>query len=167
VMMAARCDVLTYFNLSYQQITSHHWYRCKYISNQTSILNTRISKMAPLAQLLHLNPSNILTSGILHKRDSSCTYYDTSCSTHRLAIMIIIICVGILVSAILSLLYVRSRRSKIAKLRASTTNTSDRFGTWQATTNTTRMYEVQQYGAPPPYEPRRPERAARGNREWR
>jgi hypothetical protein len=99
----------------------------------------------------------------LAKRDSDCTYYDTSCSTHRLAILIIIICIGIIVSAILSLLYVRSRRSKVAKLRAAMqqqhrTKTHDGITTWRAPSD--------MQGAPPPYAPRRPERVARANGEW-
>jgi hypothetical protein len=99
----------------------------------------------------------------LAKRDSDCTYYDTSCSTHRLAILIIIICIGIIVSAILSLLYVRSRRSQAAKLRAAMqqqhrTKTHDGITTWRAPSD--------MQGAPPPYAPRRPERVARANGEW-
>jgi uncharacterized membrane protein len=114
--------------------------------------------MAPITTYSH-----IFTT--LHKRDSDCTYYDTSCSTHRLAIMIIIICVGIIVSAILSLLYVRSRRSKAAKIRASIQQqqrmkVNEEYTSWHASP------EVQ-HGAPPPYEPRRPERVARANNsEW-
>jgi hypothetical protein len=81
--------------------------------------------------------------------------------------MIIIICVGILVSGILSILYVRSRRSKSAKLRASMVKRNDGFGTWEVSTDRVRLYDVQQYGAPPPYTPRRPERAARADGDWR
>lgn len=99
----------------------------------------------------------------LHKRDSSCTYYDASCSTHRLVILIIIIAIGIIVSAILSLLYVRSRRSKANKIRLQAQFQrqqmqvqQQRSSTWNSTTS-----------APPPYEPRKPERAARGASDWR
>jgi hypothetical protein len=96
----------------------------------------------------------------LTKRDSDCTYYSASCSTHRLAILILIIGVGIIVSAIISLLYVRSRRSKAAKLRASMRpKTLEDITTWRAPSDG--------LGAPPPYAPRRPERVARtGNGEW-
>jgi hypothetical protein len=96
----------------------------------------------------------------LTKRDADCTYYSTSCSTHRLAILILIICIGIIVSAILSLLYVRSRRSKAAKLRASMRpKTHENITTWRA--------PFDELGAPPPYAPRRPEKVARaGNGEW-
>jgi hypothetical protein len=112
-----------------------------------------------------LNSYSSLFSTPPHKRDDNCTYYDASCSTHRLALMIIIICVGILVSAILSLLYVRSRRSKAAKIRASMYHqrvkaNDEGFSTWQAST-------AQDGAPPPPYEPRRPERVARINGEWR
>jgi hypothetical protein len=94
------------------------------------------------------------------RRDSDCTYYSTSCSTHRFAILILIVCVGIIVSAIISLLYVRSRRSKAAKLRASMRiKTHEDITTWRAPPDG--------LGAPPPYAPRRPERVARaGNGEW-
>jgi hypothetical protein len=103
----------------------------------------------------------------LRKRDSDCTYYDASCSTHRLAIMIIIICIGIVVSAILSLLYVRSRRSKAIKLHASMQQRPKANVPWEDY-NAPAMYNSPTaYGAPPPYEPRRPERAARATAEWR
>ncbi|OAL06060.1 hypothetical protein IQ06DRAFT_343301 [Phaeosphaeriaceae sp. SRC1lsM3a] len=96
----------------------------------------------------------------LHKRDSSCTYYDASCSTHRLVILIIIIAIGIIVSAILSLLYVRSRRSKANKMRLQSqrqqAQIQERFSAWDPSA-----------AAPPPYEPRKPERAARASADWR
>jgi hypothetical protein len=123
-----------------------------------------LSKQTKHFTMAPLNTQSSLFSTVLHKRDEDCTYYDASCSTHRLALMIIIICVGIIVSAILSLLYVRSRRSKAAKIRASMYQqrvkpNHEEFSTWQASS--------MRDSAPPPYEPRRPERVARIDGEWR
>jgi hypothetical protein len=141
--------------------------------------------MAPIFPTL---PSLAIPS--IHKRNYECTYYDATCSTHRLVVMIIIIVVGILVSAILSLLYVRSRRSKAAKSRvynhhqhikmhdALVSQTLDRpqrrrqqhvkmHDAWANQTLDRPQRRRQErhegfggmYGAPPPYTPRRPERA--------
>jgi len=120
--------------------------------------------MAPLNTLTHPNVNAILTS--LHKRDADCTYYDTSCSYHRLAILIIIIAIGIIVSAIFSLLYVRSRRSKASKLRASMQQRPKANAPWEDYNAPTAYTSPTTEAAPPPYEPRRPERAARAA-EWR
>jgi hypothetical protein len=46
---------------------------------------------------------------------NDCPSTSSTCSSHRLAIIVIICFVAIIVSGILSLLYVRSRRSKAAK----------------------------------------------------
>jgi hypothetical protein len=130
--------------------------------------NTTSSTMPPLTLPYPYIPSSSISSThtILQKRDSSCTYSDASCSTHRLAILIIIICVGIIVSAILSLLYVRSRRSKAAKMRANMQHRM-KANKWQASSDIGRAYGTPAMeGAPPPYEPRRPERVARVE-EWR
>jgi hypothetical protein len=115
----------------------------------------------------HSNLAIILTS--LYKRSSSsdCAYYETSCGTHRLAIMIIIICVGILVSAILSTLYIRSHRHKAAKLRSieqQRMRMKMNEG-WPSSMVIAPTHSAPQ-GAPPPYEPRRPERVARADGEW-
>jgi hypothetical protein len=120
--------------------------------------------MAPLAQSPHHTSSTlfILTTGLLRKRDSSCTYYDASCGMHRLVITGIIIFVAVLIFGILSLLCVRSQRSKALKLRAARMKSNDALITCQPTTVHVRMYE----GAPPPYTPRKPERVARVD-EWR
>jgi hypothetical protein len=142
--------------------------------------------MAPLTLPYPYMPSTLYTRNTLQRRDSSCTYSDTSCGTHRLAILIIIICVGIIVSAILSLLYVRSRRSKATKMRANMqhrikasevnewhvstqANMQHRIkmNEWQASSDIGRAYGAPAMdGAPPPYEPRRPDRVARVE-EWR
>jgi hypothetical protein len=111
--------------------------------------------MAPLVQT-HTNPITFTTG--LRKRDLSCTDYDASCGMHRLAILIF---------GIVSLLCVRSQRSKALKLRASRMKSNDAFSTWQPTTNRVRLYEAQMYGSPPPYTPRKPERAARADGDWR
>ncbi|KAF2031316.1 hypothetical protein EK21DRAFT_99862 [Setomelanomma holmii] len=116
----------------------------------------------------HPNLAAILTS--LHKRSfsSDCTYYETSCGTHRLAIMVIIICVGVLVTAILSTLYIRSHRNKNAKLRAieqQRMRMKMNEG-WPSSMVNSPTYVVPQ-GAPPPYEPRKPERVARVDEDWR
>ncbi|KAF2823496.1 hypothetical protein CC86DRAFT_457849 [Ophiobolus disseminans] len=133
-----------------------------------------IYTMAPLSKTIatfpHPNLSAILTS--LQKRSSSeCAYYESSCSTHRLAIIIIIIAVGIVVSAILSLLFVRSRRSKNAKLMTAVQQRRMKMeeGWPSSVENETRYPSTTTtlYGAPPPYAPRRPERAARGDGDWR
>jgi hypothetical protein len=120
--------------------------------------------MAPLAQTPHhTSPiSSILTTNFLRKRDTSCTYYDASCGMHHLVITGIIIFVAVLISGITLLLCVRSQRSKALKLRAARTKSTDVLTTWQPATVRIRMYD----GAPPPYTPRRPERAARVG-EWR
>lgn len=129
--------------------------------------------MAPLptsTSITHPNLTYIL-SHITKRAYSECAYYESSCSTHRLAIIIIIIAVGIVVSAILSLLYVRSRRSRAAKMRASVQQRRVKMSSedWPLPNET--RYPVERvvgYGAPPPYEPRRPERVVRnGGREWR
>ncbi|KAH7078988.1 hypothetical protein BKA63DRAFT_488675 [Paraphoma chrysanthemicola] len=116
----------------------------------------------------HPNLSAILTS--FQKRSSSdCSYYETSCGTHRLAIMIIIICVGIMVSAILSTLYIRSHRHKAAKLRTieqQHQRMKMNHEGWPSSIVNEARYAVPQ-GAPPPYEPRRPDRVARVDGEWR
>jgi hypothetical protein len=126
--------------------------------------------MAPISHTSkifpHPNFTAILTS--LQKRTSSdCAYYESTCSAHRLAIIIIIIAVGVVVSAILSLLYVRSCRSKAAKHRATVLQQRMKMNNeWQTT-----MAHETRYGAtndaPPPYEPRRPERVARTGETWR
>jgi hypothetical protein len=128
------------------------------------------TRMAPISHTSktfpHPNFNAILTS--LQKRTSSdCAYYESTCSTHRLAIIIIIIAVGVVVSAILSLLYVRSCRSKAAKQRATVLQQRMKLNDgWQTT-----MANETRYGAtndvPPPYEPRRPERVARMGENWR
>jgi hypothetical protein len=120
--------------------------------------------MAPLVQT-HTNPITFTTG--LRKRDFSCTDYDASCGMHRLVITGIIIFVAILIFGIVSLLCVRSQRSKALKLRASRMKSNDAFSTWQPTTNRVRLYEAQMYGSPPPYTPRKPERAARADGDWR
>lgn len=113
-----------------------------------------------------INTSSILAS--LRKRSSSeCAYYESSCSTHRLAIIIIIVAVCIIISAILSLLYVRSRRSKIAKLGAAMQHQRVEMNDdWPLSTENTTKPETT-CGAPPPYEPRRPERIAIPTENWR
>lgn len=137
--------------------------------------------------------SSVKMPPILHTRsytssDSTCTAYDTSCGTHRLAIMIIIICVGILVSGILSFIFVRSRARRIArerlriqqmhqqKLNDSFLGTAGPYPV-PSTTTTTTMNDTRksktgmgmEMGAPPPYSPRRPERAydAGAGQGWR
>ncbi|EAT92278.1 hypothetical protein HBI56_004320 [Parastagonospora nodorum] len=121
--------------------------------------------MAPLNTLTHHSVNTILIS--LHKRDADCTYYDASCSYHRLAILIIIIAIGIIASAILSLLYVRSRRSKAAKMRASMQQRPKANAPWENYSAPAAYTSPTTDSAPPPYEPRRPERAARAAAEWR
>jgi len=126
--------------------------------------------MAPISQTAtgfsHQNLNAVLTS-LVKRSSSECAYYESSCSTHRLAIIIIIIAVGIIISAILSLLYVRSRRSKAAKLRATMQQQRVKSNdNWQMSTeNGTRP--TFPYGAPPPYEPRKPERIAIPTENWR
>lgn len=111
-----------------------------------------------------------------YSSDSSCSYYDTTCGTHRLAIMIIIISVGILVSTILSLLYVRSRASKNRKMqiaasqRRAIMRIKNQNHGWMSANEIDARYgapPATQGGlAPPPYEPRMPERVARAE-GWR
>jgi hypothetical protein len=73
-------------------------------------------------------PSIILNSLRSHhstpqKRSTDCdTYYTSSCSTHRTVLLIIIILVGAFAGIILSLIYVRSRSRRLARIQANRMN---------------------------------------------
>ncbi|KAI8938043.1 hypothetical protein NX059_005715 [Plenodomus lindquistii] len=114
--------------------------------------------MAPISQS-HANLlsplSAILTN--IHKRSSSCAYYDSSCnSTYRLVVLIIILLVAFVVSLIFTLVYFRNRKRKIIRERQAKAvreqiNLRKREETFQG----------MEWQSPPPYMPRRPENAAR------
>ncbi|KAF1841753.1 uncharacterized protein K460DRAFT_369757 [Cucurbitaria berberidis CBS 394.84] len=109
--------------------------------------------MAPLPPTLQTLPTsveNILTN--IHKRSSDCTYYDTSCNTHRIAILVIIVFVGALFGLTLSFYYARGRKRRTARERASRIATQHkRMGD---------PFNGMAYEAPPPYMPKVPENVA-------
>lgn len=137
--------------------------------------------MAPTnAQPMHLISSHLPPRSLLQlrsieqslsKRYTSCSYYDTSCSTHRTIIIIIIIAVVVLKLLILFLIFRRHQKRKQMREQAR-----------QATMGQVVYNESQPVGAetrygpvgmqdkeyengnvevapPPPYMPQRPERA--------
>ncbi|KAF2691956.1 hypothetical protein K458DRAFT_8179 [Lentithecium fluviatile CBS 122367] len=63
--------------------------------------------------------SHPITPARLHRRWSSCSYYDTSCSTHRTILLAIIIAVCILTFLILTLLFVRHHKRRALKRRVN------------------------------------------------
>ncbi|KAF2856966.1 hypothetical protein T440DRAFT_463170 [Plenodomus tracheiphilus IPT5] len=114
--------------------------------------------MAPLTSIHKNLPSPlsaILTN--IHKRSSSCAYYDSSCSdTHRLIVLIIILFVGFVVSLIFTLVYFRNRKRRIIRERQARAA--------RDAMNLRKENEAFQglaWQSPPPYMPRRPESAAR------
>ncbi|KAH8719350.1 hypothetical protein GQ44DRAFT_712272 [Phaeosphaeriaceae sp. PMI808] len=128
--------------------------------------------MAPLAQpLTNPNANNVLAS--LRRRGYECSQYDTSCDTHGVVVKVAIVCVVVMVSGIVSALFIRARRRHLAKLR----NTSQHQHQYQLHLNKSLQ---QSSGAtlnpqldgsydapPPPYVPRRPDTVARAGRDWR
>ncbi|CAO2657385.1 Nn.00g035110.m01.CDS01 [Neocucurbitaria sp. VM-36] len=113
--------------------------------------------MAPLPSTLQTLPTtveNILTN--IHKRSSDCTYYDTSCGTHRTVVLIIIVVVGATVAVILSLVYARGRKRRIARERAARVARQHK--------RMSDPFNGVVYEAPPPYMPRAPENVARVGR---
>lgn len=80
----------------------------KRINKHKNIHNTVSQTAKP-----HKMPPHHLFSRSYSSND--CPSTSSTCSSHRLAIIVIICFVAIIVSGILSLLYVRSRRSKAAK----------------------------------------------------
>jgi hypothetical protein len=66
------------------------------------------------------------TNSNFQKRDSDCDVYSaSSCSTHRTVLLIIIILVGAFAAIVLSLVYVRSRHRRIARMHANQSNRFD------------------------------------------
>lgn len=113
--------------------------------------------MAPLPTTTQtLSPVTAILSNIYKRSYDACTYYDTSCSnTHRIVILIIILFVGFLVGMILSLVYFRSRRRRMARERQARIAREQR-----SLSKMTQPFQGVEYEAPPPYMPRRPERSA-------
>ncbi|KAF2255023.1 hypothetical protein BU26DRAFT_514835 [Trematosphaeria pertusa] len=63
--------------------------------------------------------SNLPTLHSLHRRWSSCSYYDTSCSTHRTILLTIILVVIALKLLIITLLVVRHQKRKALRRQAA------------------------------------------------
>ncbi|KAF2132139.1 hypothetical protein P153DRAFT_383029 [Dothidotthia symphoricarpi CBS 119687] len=101
--------------------------------------------MAPFAELTSL-----------HKRSSSCSYYDATCNMDRTPVIVILLITGIIASLLISCFYVRSRRWRAAKEREN----RRRLEQIKMTGSSWPSYE-----APPPYMPRVPERVAKGRGE--
>jgi hypothetical protein len=108
--------------------------------------------------------SNILAT--LPKRSLECTYYDTSCSTHRIVILIIFIVCGFGIGGMLALVYFRGRRRRSererqARLRRENMQLRSPF-------NNRKLVLGGAFDAPPPpYAPRlprKPESVAKGGR---
>jgi hypothetical protein len=80
------------------------------------------AKMPPLSISNNLHSHHSHHSA-LQKRSTDCdNYYTSSCSAHRTVLLIIIILVGAFVGIILSLVYVRSRSRRLARLQANRMN---------------------------------------------
>jgi hypothetical protein len=123
---------------------------------------TPLEKLEKLKQQIeHLSPSLHKRVAPIFKRSSQCSYYDANCSTHRLTAIVIIVAVALMVTSILTMLYVRSRATRAVKLKAQ--SNLRRFKL-EESLKAQREGEQREgfggiYGAPPPYTPTRPERA--------
>jgi hypothetical protein len=100
-------------------------------------------------------------SAPVSKRSSECSYYDSNCSTHRLAAVIIIVAVALMVTSILIMLYVRSRATIAVKLKAQSNLRRFKLEESLEAQREGQQYEGfgGMYGTPPPYTPKQPERA--------
>jgi hypothetical protein len=123
---------------------------------------------SPLDRLEKLRQTIEHTYSFLHKRSepisrrsSECSYYDSNCSTHRLAAVIIIVAVVLMVTSILTMLYVRSRATRAVKLKAQSNLRRFKLEESLKAQREGQQYEgfSGMYGAPPPYTPKQPERA--------
>jgi hypothetical protein len=124
-MLALRLDISDRNFRAYHTIVLRDLIVCTivYTYQNSHVFHTQLSIQPP-----RMPPSIILDSlrshhSSLQKRSADCdTYYTSSCSTHRTVLLIIIILVGAFVGIIFSLVYVRSRSRRLARIQANRMN---------------------------------------------
>jgi hypothetical protein len=125
-MLTLRLDISDRNFRAYHTIVLRDLIVCTIVytyQNSSHVFHTQPSVQPP-----RMTPSIILDSlrshhSALQERSADCdTYYTSSCYTHRIVLLIIIILVGAFVGIILSLVYVRSRSRRLARIQANRMN---------------------------------------------